>query len=85
MHTISHVSYFAKKEGQQEAIVLADQKDILSSVQDCPLAVELANKSNKEIRKSIRKKHDYLNQVIMIYNNDCRPLEAGTVTTNHRK
>ena len=50
---------------------LADQKDIIKMVQDCPLAVEMADLKNSKMRKAIKKNPNYLNYIFETYNNDC--------------
>lgn len=58
------------EEGELEAI--ANQKDILKYVGDCKIAAEMIDKKDKEIRRSIRKNSMYLNNIFIVYNNDCR-------------
>jgi hypothetical protein len=52
--------------------VIANQKDILQYVKDCPQAAAMIDKKDKAIRRSIRKDRFYLNQIFVTYNNGCR-------------
>jgi hypothetical protein len=52
--------------------IIANQKDILKYVKDCPDAVEMIDKKDKAIRRAIRKDRFYLNQVFVTYNNGCK-------------
>jgi hypothetical protein len=54
-----------------ELNVIANQKDILEYVKDCPKAAEMIDKKDKQIRRSIRKNRNYLNEIFITYNNDC--------------
>lgn len=51
---------------------IANQGDIKKLVADCPLALEMIDKKDKEIRRSIRKNNMYLNNIFITYNNGCR-------------
>jgi hypothetical protein len=51
---------------------IGDQKDIREYVKECPTALALIDKKDKEIRRSIRKNPSYLNEIFMIYNNGCK-------------
>ncbi len=53
---------------------LAGQGDIKKVVADCPLAVEMASLSNGQMRRAIKKNHNYLNEIFEVYNNDCKPV-----------
>jgi hypothetical protein len=53
-------------------VALGNQKDIQKMVQDCPLAVEMANLKNSKMRKAIKKNHSYLNSIFDTYNNGCK-------------
>lgn len=55
-----------------ELTPIANQKDIMEFVKDCPTSVEMIDKKNKAIRRSIRKDRLYLNNIFNIYNNDCK-------------
>jgi len=50
---------------------IANQSDIKEFVKDCPKAVEMIDKKDKEIRHAIRKDRFYLNQIFVTYNNNC--------------
>lgn len=52
--------------------IIADQKDILEYVKDCPEAAAMIDKKDKAIRRAIRKDRFYLNQVFITYNNGCK-------------
>ncbi len=51
---------------------IGTKEDIMDHVKDCPKAVEMMNKSYKDIRKAAKEEDDYLNQVFITYNNDCK-------------
>jgi hypothetical protein len=57
-------------DGDLKAI--AGQSDIKEYVKDCPKSMEMISKKNKEIRRAIRKNSMYLNDVFIIYNNNCQ-------------
>lgn len=52
--------------------IIANQRDILQYVKDCPKSVEMIDKKDKQIRRSIRKNRFYLNQIFVTYNNNCQ-------------
>ena len=52
--------------------IIANQKDILQYVKDCPAAAEMIDKKDKALRRAIRKDRFYLNQVFVTYNNGCK-------------
>ncbi|MHA4811322.1 hypothetical protein ACX0G9_24690 [Flavitalea flava] len=56
---------------------LPGQDAIKKLVSDCPLSVEMCNKSNAQLRKAIRKNGNYLNNIFDVYNNDCKPLDKS--------
>jgi hypothetical protein len=58
-----------------ELKAFGSQSDIKKIVADCPVAFEMADKSNSKIRKAIRKNSNYLNDIFEIYNNGCKPLK----------
>ena len=58
------------EEGELNPI--ADQKDIIKYVKDCPKTVEMIDKKNSQIRKAIRKNGSYLNDIFATYNNGCQ-------------
>lgn len=51
---------------------IADQKDIIKYVKDCPKSVDMIDKKNAQIRKAIRKNSNYLNNIFITYNNGCQ-------------
>jgi hypothetical protein len=51
---------------------IANQKDIMAYVKDCPKALEMIDKKDREIRRSIRRNRNYLNEIFITYNNGCR-------------
>jgi hypothetical protein len=55
-----------------ELRAIGNQRDIIEYVKDCPKALEMIDMKDKQIRRSIRKDRDYLNQIFRIYNNDCK-------------
>jgi hypothetical protein len=81
-HTSSYTrtDHYAQKGENGPMIVMASQSDIEDLVNSCPLAVEMAHKSNHQIRKAIKRDRDYLNEIFDVYNNGCKPL-SGTKRT----
>lgn len=64
--------YYVQKGDRGAMNPIANQKDIREWVKDCPIAYEMANKSDKQIRRSIRKDRKYLNEIFTTYNQGCR-------------
>ncbi len=58
-------------------VAMASQGDIEQLVSSCPLAVEMAHKSNHQIRKAIRKNRNYLNEIFDVYNSGCKPVNGA--------
>lgn len=52
--------------------IIANQKDILEYVKDCPEAAAMIEKKDKAIRRAIRKDRFYLNKIFVTYNNGCK-------------
>ena len=76
-HTSSYTrtDQYAQRGDDGPMTVFASQKDIRELVTGCPLAEEMADKSNHQIRKSVRENRNYLNDIFEIYNNGCKPIE----------
>jgi hypothetical protein len=76
MHTSTYTrtDQYGQKGDDGPMIGLASHEDIQKMVADCPIAVEMASKSNKEMRKAIRKNRNYLNSIFDVYNNGCKPI-----------
>jgi hypothetical protein len=70
---------FAQKGEDGPMIQIASQEDIKKWVSDCPLSVEMCEKSNRQMRKAIKQNRNYLNEIFEIYNNDCKPVERAHV------
>jgi hypothetical protein len=69
----SEVCYHYVQVGDDGEIhFIANQKDIQQYVKDCPKSMEMIDKKYKELMQSIRRNRDYLNQIFIIYNNNCR-------------
>ena len=64
-------THYAQR-GEGSIFPIANQDDIIALVKDCPASVAMVDKKDKEIRKSIRKNRNYLNDVIITYNNGCQ-------------
>lgn len=73
-HNELRCSHYAQVGETGELKPIADQNDIKELVQDCPIAYEMIDKKSKAIRKAIRKNRAYLNEIFMVYNNNCREL-----------
>ncbi len=78
-HTSSYVrtDQYSQKGENSTLVVFASQSDIEDLVSSCPLAVEMAHKSNHQIRKAIKHDRNYLNDIFNVYNNGCKPV-AGS-------
>ena len=70
--TYTRTDYYAQKGEDGPLVAFGSQKKIKELVADCPLAVEMADKSDKEIRHAIKKNRNYLNSIFEVYNNNCR-------------
>jgi hypothetical protein len=64
--------HFAQKGENGPFVVIRSQKSIKELVADCPLAVQMADKSNGDIKKAIKNNSNYLNRIFDVYNNDCK-------------
>jgi hypothetical protein len=64
--------YYAQRGDEGEMKRLANNDDIRQFVKDCAKSYEMIDKSDKEIRRSIKQDPDYLNEIFEIYNNDCK-------------
>ncbi len=60
--------HYAQKGEDGEMIQLGTQTQIKKLVADCPEAVKMASKSNREMRRAIRKNRNYLNSIFDTYN-----------------
>lgn len=70
--TSNHTRYYYQYGDTGELNMLAGQKEIKEAVAGCEKAVELADLSNGQMRKAIRKNRNYLNEIFITYNEDCR-------------
>jgi hypothetical protein len=70
--TSTRATHYAQVGEGAPLEAISGQKPIIKLVQDCPLALELADKSDKQIRKAIRSDRNYLNHIFEIYNNGCK-------------
>lgn len=62
-------TYFYMQMGDGEPfVVITSQKMIVEAVRDCPAALELADKTSKEIRKAVRADRHYMNSIFETYN-----------------
>ncbi len=78
-HTSSYVrtDQYSQKGDTGPMVTMASQADIEELVSSCPLAAELAHKSNHQIRKAIRKDRNYLNEIFDVYNSGCKPVNGA--------
>lgn len=67
--------YYYQHGDNGELKGMANQREIKQAVADCPLSVQMASKSNGQMRKAIRRNRSYLNEIFETYNNNCQPLE----------
>jgi len=72
--TYTRTDHYAQMGENGPMNVFGSQKDIKQLVDACPLAVEMADKSSRQIRKAIRKDRNYLNEIFEVYNNGCKPV-----------
>lgn len=70
--TYTRTDHYAQVGEDGEMIGLAGQKQIKQVVSDCPLAVSMADISDSEMRKAIKKDRNYLNSIFDVYNNGCK-------------
>ena len=79
MHTYTYTrtDQYAQKGDDGPMVNIAGKEDIKRLVADCPISVEMCDKSNSQIRKAIRKNPDYFNNIFDIYNNGCKPLAGN--------
>jgi hypothetical protein len=72
--TYTRTDHYAQRGETGPMVGFASQKDMKELVAGCPLAEEMCDKSNHQIRKAIRNNHTYLNDIFETYNNGCKPL-----------
>jgi hypothetical protein len=74
-HTTSYTrtDHYSQRGDSGPMVAIAGQSDIEDLVNSCPLAVEMAHKSNHQIRKAIKHDRNYLNEIFDVYNNGCKP------------
>jgi hypothetical protein len=76
----SHTSTYTRTDQYSQIgddgpmVVFGSKKDIKALVAGCPIAEEMTDKSDHQIRKAIRNDRNYLNDIFEIYNNGCQPL-----------
>jgi len=70
--TYTRTDHYAQKGEDGPLLPCAGQSDFKKLMEDCPLAVEMANLSNKQMRKAIKKNPHYLNSIFEVYNNGCK-------------
>ena len=74
-HSRTRTDYYAQRGENGPLIAFGGQASIKEIVKDCPLSVEMIDKSNGQLRRAIRKNPNYLNNVFDVYNNGCKPLD----------
>lgn len=79
MNTYTRTDHYSQRGDNGPMVVFGSQKDIQELVAGCPLAEEMAAKSNHQIRKSVRSNRNYLNDIFEIYNNDCKAVEKRDI------
>jgi len=75
--TYTRTDHYSQRGENGQLEPFGSQKDIRQLVDGCPLAEEMASKSNHQIRKAIRQDPSYLNEIFEVYNNGCKPLNSG--------
>jgi hypothetical protein len=65
-------THYAQRGDNGAIVPIADQGDIKEFVKDCPASLAMIDKKDKEIRRSIKKDHFYMNQIFVTYNNGCQ-------------
>jgi len=70
----TRTDHYAQRGDDGPMINIAGQKDIKKMVSDCPLAVQMADLSNRKMRKQIKRNRNYLNDIFETYNNNCKQL-----------
>jgi hypothetical protein len=76
-HSYTRTDHYAQRGENGPMIAFGGQKSIIELVKDCPLSVQMIDKSNGQIRRAVRKNRNYLNNVFDVYNNGCKPLDDG--------
>lgn len=66
--TSKQAYHYAQKGEDGEMIELGSQTQIKKLVAGCPEAVKMASKSNREMRRAIKKNRNYLNSIFDTYN-----------------
>lgn len=77
MHTYTYTrtDHYSQIEDDGPMVVFGSQQAIKKLVAGCPVAEAMADKSNHQIRKAIRKDPNYLNEIFEVYNDNCTPLD----------
>jgi hypothetical protein len=70
--TYTRTDHFSQKGETGEMVAFGGQGDIKKLLADCPLSVQMAELSNKKMRKEIKVNPNYLNSIFEVYNNDCK-------------
>lgn len=70
--TRNHTRYYYQHGETGELKILAGQKEIKEAVAGCRKAVEMADLSNGQMRKAIRRNRTYLNEIFITYNEECQ-------------
>lgn len=68
----TRTDHYAQVGDDGPMIIIAGQKQIKQMVSGCPLAVEMADISDSQMRKAIKKDPNYLNSIFDVYNNGCK-------------
>lgn len=69
--TYTRTDHYAQKGEDGDLVGIAGQKDIKNFLSDCQISVQMADLSNKGMRKAIKANSNYLNEIFEIYNKGC--------------
>jgi len=73
-HSNTPFIHYMQRGENGPLIIIANKKNIKEAVSDCPLSLELASLSDREMKKALKSNGRYLNEIFEVYNNDCKPL-----------
>jgi len=71
--TYTRTDHYAQKGNDPKLLPVAGQSDMKALVADCPEAVAMADLSNRQMRRTIKKNRNYLNSIFEVYNRGCKP------------
>jgi hypothetical protein len=73
-HTYTVRHYYYQKGDDDPLKIIQSEEQIKELVMDCPAAENLANLTNRQLRKTIKRNRNYMNEIFETYNNGCKPV-----------